>query len=128
VIPRLEQVWPRPLDAMAELEALLFRKSRGELFELPAYREVLFLYSLARDLLDREAVDTGSVDLLLPLADGGEFSSTAPAPFLDADTFAAEPRRDYDDRPTAPVDFDLTQPPPQVSIFDTVEDGPRGRR
>jgi pilus assembly protein FimV len=128
VIPRLEQVWPRPLDAMAELEALLFRKSRGELFELPAYREVLFLYSLARDLLDREAADTGSVDLLLPLADGTEFSSTAPAPFVDADTFHLEPRRDYDDRPTAPVDFDLTQPPPQVSIFDTVEESPRGRR
>ena len=57
VLPRLQQVWPRPLDAMAELEALLFRKSRGDLFELPAYREVLFLYSLARDLLDREAAD-----------------------------------------------------------------------
>jgi hypothetical protein len=55
---------------MAELEALLFRKSRGELFDLPAYREVLFLYALARDLLDRAAVDTGSVDLLLPLNDG----------------------------------------------------------
>ena len=35
VLPRLVQVWPRPLDAMASLEALLFRKSRGELFELP---------------------------------------------------------------------------------------------
>ena len=54
VLPRLQQVWPRPLDAMAELEALLFRRSRGELFELPAYREVLFLYALARDLLDRD--------------------------------------------------------------------------
>ena len=35
VIPRLQQVWARPLDEMAELEALLFRKSRGDLFELP---------------------------------------------------------------------------------------------
>ena len=67
VIPRLQHAWPRPLDAMAELEALLFRKSRGELFELPAYREVLFLYSLARDLLDREPGNGGDVDLLLPL-------------------------------------------------------------
>jgi pilus assembly protein FimV len=126
VMPRLLQVWPRPLDAMAELEALLFRKSRGELFDLPAYREVLFLYSLARDLLDRESADTGSVDLLLPLADGGEFSSTAPAPFA-SDTQIREGRMDYDDRPTAPVDFDLTQPPPQSSIFEEEPVRPRRR-
>ena len=80
VIPRLQQVWTRPLDAMAELEALLFRKSRGELFDLPAYREVLFLYSLARDLMDRASADTGNVDLLLPMADGGEFSSRSTLP------------------------------------------------
>ncbi|EGJ09419.1 hypothetical protein RBXJA2T_03788, partial [Rubrivivax benzoatilyticus JA2 = ATCC BAA-35] len=84
VLPRLQQVWPRPVDAMAELEALLFRKSRGDLFELPAYREVLFLYSLARDLLDREAVESGAVDLLLPLAetDQVEFGATSPHPYL----------------------------------------------
>lgn len=69
VVPRLQELWPRPLDSMAELEALLFRRSRGELFELPAYREVLLLYSVARDLLDREAAETGTVDLLLPLGD-----------------------------------------------------------
>jgi hypothetical protein len=49
--------WPSPIDAMAELESLLFRKTRGELFDMPAYRDVLFLYSLARDLLDREPMD-----------------------------------------------------------------------
>ncbi len=109
VLPRLQQVWPRPLDAMAELEALLFRKSRGDLFELPAYREVLFLYALARDLLDREASDAGNVDLLLPLADGGEFSSTAPHPY-----FGVEHDSVFDSlrgtKPTGPVDLDLTQP------------------
>ena len=120
VIPRLQQVWPRPLDAMAELEALLFRKSRGDLFELPAYREVLFLYSLARDLLDREAADTGQIDLLLPLADGGEFSSTSPAPYL-----ALEPASSsggLDGKATAPVDFDLTAGPDRpTSIFGPLE-------
>ncbi|MDP1649545.1 MAG: hypothetical protein Q8M01_15275 [Rubrivivax sp.] len=118
VLPRLQQVWPRPLDAMAELEALLFRKSRGELFDLPAYREVLFLYALARDRLDREPVDANNVDLLLPLADGGEFSATAPAPLggLGQDGAAAHPGPD--DRPTAPVDLDLTQAAPTASIFD----------
>ncbi|MFY9511511.1 MAG: hypothetical protein WAQ05_11125, partial [Rubrivivax sp.] len=115
VLPRLQQVWPRPLDAMAELEALLFRKSRGDLFDLPAYREVLFLYSLARDLLDREAADSGNVDLLLPLADGGEFSATSPHPY-----FGSERESVFDslggDKPTAPIDLDLTQPemPPVI--------------
>jgi hypothetical protein len=121
VIPRLQQVWPRPLDAMAELEALLFRKSRGDLFELPAYREVLFLYSLARDLLDREAVDSGQVDLLLPMADGTEFSSTSPAPYmaLERDSTSGG----LDARPTAPLDFDLTSDPGRpTSIFGPLEE------
>ena len=108
VIPRLQQVWARPLDAMAELEALLFRKSRGDLFELPAYREVLFLYALARDLLDREAAATGNVDLLLPMADGGDFSSTAPAPFLGLERDSGFDEKALDSRPTRPLDFDLT--------------------
>ncbi len=129
ILPRLEQVWPRPLDAMAELEALLFRKSRGELFELPAYREVLFLYSLARDLLDRESADTGTVDLLLPLADGTEFGSTAPAPFIDAPDFVdRHAPLDFDDRPTGPVDFDLTIPAQQASIFDPIDESQRPKR
>ncbi|MBE0547615.1 MAG: hypothetical protein IH627_08170 [Rubrivivax sp.] len=128
VLPRLQQVWPRPLDAMAELEALLFRKSGGELFDLPAYREVLFLYALARDLLDREPVDANNVDLLLPLADGGEFSTTAPVPLggLGHDAAAVPPGPD--DRPTAPVDLDLTQATPTASIFDPQDTPPPGSR
>jgi pilus assembly protein FimV len=109
VVPRLQQVWARPMDAMAELEALLFRKSRGQLFELPAYREVLFLYSLARDLLDREAAHNGDVDLLLPMTDGTEFGTTAPNPYLGLErdsVFAGLP----EDRPTVPVDLNLSQP------------------
>ena len=122
VIPRLQQVWTRPLDAMAELEALLFRKSRGELFDLPAYREVLFLYSLARDLMDRASADTGNVDLLLPMADGGEFSSTAPAPFLGLDRDAFRDTMPPDDRPTGPVDFDVSAAERPTSIFDLLEE------
>lgn len=127
VIPRLQQVWPRPLDAMAELEALLFRKSRGDLFELPAYREVLFLYSLARDLLDREAADSGQIDLLLPLADGGEFSSTSPAPYLALERESASGA--LDGRATAPLDFDLSSDPGRpTSIFGPLEDVPERPR
>jgi len=123
VIPRLQQVWSRPLDAMAELEALLFRKSRGELFDLPAYREVLFLYSLARDLLDREAAAGGNVDLLLPLADGGEDSSTSPAPFVASAVTEAPAARAADGRATAPLDLDIsTDSGPATSLFGPLDD------
>ncbi len=123
VIPRLEEVWARPMDAMAELEALLFRKSRGELFDLPAYREVLFLYALARDLLDRESAGTGDVDLLLPLSLGSGFGSTAPAPFLGLGESEPQPA------PGGAVDFDLSiEADRQTSIFDALEELPPTRR
>ena len=122
IIPRLQQVWAQPLDAMAELEALLFRKSRGELFDLPAYREVLFLYSLARDLLDRAGADTGNVDLLLPMADGGGFSSTAPSPTLGLERDAFRDTMPPDDRPTGPVDFDISSAERPTSIFDLLDE------
>ena len=129
IVPRLQLVWSKPLDAMAELEALLFRKSRGELFDLPAYREVLFLYSLARDLLDREAADTGNVDLLLPLSEGGEFSPTTPNPYLGLERGRhPDDTLDFDTRPTSPVDFDLTAAERPSSIFDQLDDKPHTRR
>ena len=128
IVPRLQQVWPRPLDAMAELEALLFRKSRGDMFDLPAYREVLLLYALARDLLDREAAETGGIDLLLPLSDGGEFSATTPHPYFGLELDSVFDGHTADDRPTAPVDLDLTTSDRQASIFDPTDDLTRPRR
>jgi pilus assembly protein FimV len=139
VMPRLQQVWRRPLDSMAELEALLFRKSRGELFDLPAYREVLFLYAIARDLLDHEASGTGRVDVLLPIAGAASlstpptvFGATAPMAFMDTgpagelDTALLD---DGADTPTAPVDFDLSVEHGQTpSIFDPMQPSQALRR
>jgi hypothetical protein len=53
---------------------MLFRKGEGaELFDLPAYLDVLFLYEIARDLhqQERQAAESPSepVDVLLPLGD-----------------------------------------------------------
>ena len=80
---RLVERWREPLDAMAELEALMFRRDGGELFELPAYREVLFLYSMARDLLDHQGGPPTSIDVLLPLGDREqEFEPTTARPHL----------------------------------------------
>jgi hypothetical protein len=119
VMPRLLYAWPKPLDAMAELEAMLFRKTHGELFDLPAYRELLFLYALARDLLDREAADTGNVDLLLPLADGGDFGVTMPHPYFGHEHDSVFDRRaGPDTQPASGVDLDLSQAQAEERIFD----------
>ena len=82
VTQRLQATWPNPLDTMAELEALMFRRDGGELFELPAYREVLFLYSMARDLLDHQGGPPTSIDVLLPLDKSQEFEPTTARPHL----------------------------------------------
>jgi len=101
VINWLQRVWPQPLDAMAELESLLFRKDGGELFDLPAYRELLMLYALARDLLESTSGGGASVDVLLPLNDAPGFVQTSPRPYFGDDEAPPEVQ------PTAPLDLDL---------------------
>lgn len=115
IIARLQMAWSTPLDAMAELESLLFRKSRGELFDMPAYRDLLFLYSLSRDLLDREPLDSGNVDVLLPLSEGATF--TEPMPLDESPEGLPSGLLDFEAQPTVPVDLDLTQPAMPDSIF-----------
>ena len=75
----LEGAWGSPIDAMAILEGLLFKRDDTiELFDLPAYRDVLVLYSLARDLWQHGGGNTGTqVDVLLPIEDSVQ---TAPMP------------------------------------------------
>ena len=69
-IARLQALWPTPLHAMQSLDSLLFRRSEGdETFDFPAYRELLFLYSIARELAGNVETDFGSIDLFLPLED-----------------------------------------------------------
>lgn len=105
VLAVLQAAWPRPLDAMTELENLLFRKRSGELFELPAYRDVLALYSVARDLHRHLDQPTHDVDVLLPLGVG---EAASPSIFDNLDS--SFPDGAAEDRPTAPVDLDLSEP------------------
>jgi pilus assembly protein FimV len=66
VIGRLQALWPQPAQAMAVLEKSLTRPTEGDdTFDLPAYRELLTLYAVARDLAEREGHER--VDVLLPL-------------------------------------------------------------
>ncbi len=68
VIHRVQKAWPRPLDAMADLQTLMFRNDSNLLFELPAYRDIMLLFTLARDMHDASADDQMPVDVLLPLS------------------------------------------------------------
>jgi hypothetical protein len=108
VMERLQHSWPQPLDAMAELGALLFRKDGGELFELPAYREVLLLFSLARELLDNQDTRIPDVDVLLPIGES-HFETTGTRPHLleqlAGDSIFATGAAF--DRPTRSVDLDM---------------------
>ena len=66
---------------MQTLEGLLFRRDASdEAFDFVACRELLFLYSIARDLAEHVDTDFGPIDLFLPLEDApGEAIATLPS-------------------------------------------------
>jgi len=64
IVERLQALWPIPAQAMDVLERSLTRPdAEVETFDLPAYRELLFLYAVARDLSERESDQREAVDL-----------------------------------------------------------------
>ena len=66
----VQSLWSTPLSAMQALNGLLFRREAGEeTFDFPAYRELLVLYSIAREISENVETDSGSIDLFLPLED-----------------------------------------------------------
>lgn len=66
-LTRLQETWPVAPRAVDLLEALLFRRDASDgVFDLPAFEELLFLYTVARDVVEHESTPDG-VDLLLPL-------------------------------------------------------------
>lgn len=101
VVLYLQSIWPSPLDAMAVLEGMLFRKDESqEMFDLPAYKDVLLLYSLARDLWQQGGTEVSEVDVLLPLGETGPTplaaDATLPladAPAYDLTAFELEPQQ-----------------------------------
>lgn len=81
-VGEIESAWKSPLDAMAVLEGMLFRRDETrELFDLPAYRDLLVLYAIARDLWQAAGGQHDQVDLLLPMFDA---ASTGAGQDLDA--------------------------------------------
>lgn len=67
VMSNLQRAWATPVAALETLRtSLVDRAEPAKPFTLPAYRELLLLYAIARDLAER---DEGGVDVLLPLDD-----------------------------------------------------------
>jgi hypothetical protein len=104
----LQTLWTQPAQAMESLEALLLRQEQGgETFDLPAYREILFLYAIARDLAEHEVPET--VDLLLPIGEEGLAGSRSGAalgrPSGGASAPAAAPAPDFERSERYDVDF-----------------------
>jgi pilus assembly protein FimV len=106
-IAQLQQLWSSPVRAMGTLDASLFRRNKtDETFDLPAYRELLFLYSIARDLAEHDgALPNTHVDLLLPLDDPGE----EPISRLSANTKSGDFQASA--LTTMPLDLDVSSAP-----------------
>ncbi len=67
-VARLQALWPTPMHAMQTLDGLLFRRNESDdAFDFQACRDLLFLYSIARELVGNVDTDMGSIDLFLPL-------------------------------------------------------------
>jgi hypothetical protein len=115
-VARLQSLWSTPLHAMQALEASVFRRVESdETFDFPAYLELLFLYSIARELAGHVETDSGSIDLFLPLED------TVP----DWRSHQASPRQENSD---FSVDLDVSTWPPDAQVDDLVVIRSAGRR
>jgi hypothetical protein len=67
---QVQTLWATPSEAMRLLERLLFRRGGSDaVFDLAAYRDLLFLYSVARDLAGQTDAGADSIDLYLPFDD-----------------------------------------------------------
>ena len=138
VLARLQSLWYSPARAMEVLQATLMRPAGAERdaaggqdgFDLPAYRELMFLYAVARDRAETET-GGGGVDLLLPFggSDGAEptmvFERLVATTSLEAQPSVRAPLTvdlPIDDAPTTTaaaaifhspaVDFDPSELPP----------------
>jgi len=120
-IARLQQLWAAPVRVMETLDASLFRRNKtDETFDLPAYRELLFLYSIARDLAEHAGVlPNTSIDLLLPLDDPGEEPIARLTPTTQSADFS------HSDLMTMPLDLDVSFGSANAQGLETMPSAPR---
>ena len=86
VVERLQALWGEPARAMDVLEmSLVHLGPEADAFDLPAYRELLFLYAVARDLSDRAERRRPASTEIAPL------TATQPVRSASLDVPAVEP-------------------------------------
>lgn len=136
VISRLQGLWETPARALEVLQASLLRRdTSAQTFDLPAYRELLLLYSIARERV--EHADEGGVDILLPFDEPAPrfgqtmlepLTAAAPAPATSAP--ASAPASATGAAPPTPqfeIDLPLDDFPPVPAPSPAPVDHPSGR-
>ena len=104
---RLQGAWSTPPEAMRVIEdALLRREPADEMPDFAACRDLLFLYSVARDRAEQPVA--AAVDLLLPIDDAPDEEPPlavlgSPSHFAALYTLPSRP---------APLDLDISMPAP----------------
>jgi hypothetical protein len=124
VISRLQGLWDSPVRSLEVLQASLLRgDGDAKAFDLPAYRELLVLYGIARDRVQLDA--TGEeVDLLLPLDEPEDPYATRLEPTIAVPTPAAFDVPSVPDEDKVDVHLDLgpnDAPPGNLIEFTPVE-------
>ena len=116
LLASIQAVWAQPAQAVRQLEGLVWRGDEPRApVDLAAYRDLLFLYTVARDLLDQAGTElpADGVDLALPLLEGNTGSSHVAR--LMSSTIPIRPLDEHDqglDRAIVP-DIDLSEPSAQ---------------
>ncbi len=142
ICQRLQNAWPRPQHAMDMLDAALFKRDAGPVFDVPAYRELLFLYGIARDLAEHDT-SPQEIDLLLPfneeptLAALSESEETAaektlPLPQISEmgkmGEIASQPAPEAKEDLHFSLDLDVSSDPmpmPVLTLVETDDDRPK---
>jgi pilus assembly protein FimV len=109
VLERLQALWSSPGKAMEVLHHSLIKPDeKAETFDLPAYRELLLLYSVARDLSERQHEEHSEVDIDVPdlSLDMMDANDTLVAPLTATRPIKSEPKA----MSALQVDFSLDEP------------------
>ena len=110
MIERLQTLWSKPTQVIEVLDAALFRRDQSEdTFDVPAYRELVLLYSVVRDLAEHDG-GAAVVDLLLPIEGATEQADatlTQPAPFVSTTEVSITELTAASRRPPA-LDLDIS--------------------
>lgn len=97
ILERLQALWAYPDKALEVLERSLMRQdAESYTFDLPAYRELLFLYAILRDLQGQSHTghdqhQLSHVDLLVSSGPSGRATAGATQPAVDAELDLSSP-------------------------------------